>query len=193
MQNFSNKLFDPHLTLRNEVVSLRPLHSSDIQSFVKLTPELINIWQYFACKMKNADDMKFYIENSLKDQASGVRQTFVIEYENKIVGSTAFGNYSPNDQRIEIGWSFLRPQFQGTAINKNAKFLLLQFGFEHLNLERIELKTDMLNQRARNALLKIGATEEGVLRSHTLMPDSRRRDTIYYSILRSEWPMIAPQ
>jgi RimJ/RimL family protein N-acetyltransferase len=104
-----------------------------------------------------------------------------------VVGSTAFGNFSPKDNRIEIGWSWIETLSQGTGINKNAKFHLLNFAFDYLNMERVEFKTDVLNVRARAGLIKIGAMEEGVLRSHTLMPDNRRRDTVYYSVLKEEW------
>ena len=188
----SDILFDPNLILHNSSLRLRAINEDDITKFSKLATELISVWKYFSCKMNNADDMEAYIKESLNQRRLGLRQTFAIENieTNEIMGSTAFGNYSPNDQRIEIGWSFLRKEFQGTAVNQNAKFLLLKFGFENLPLERIEFKTDVLNQAARKALLKIGATEEGILRSHTLMPDNRRRDTIYYSILLDEWPNV---
>jgi RimJ/RimL family protein N-acetyltransferase len=188
----SNMLFDKNLILHNSIVRLRPITESDIDKFARIAPDLISVWKYFACKMENANDMTLYIQESLKQQELGLRQTFAIETieTNEIVGSTAVAAYSPNDQRAEIGWSFLKKEFQGTGINKNAKFLLLKFGFDNLNLERIEFKTDVLNQRARNALSKIGAIEEGILRSHTVMPSGRRRDTIYYSILRNEWPGV---
>ena len=187
----SSILFD-NLILHNSIVRLRPISESDIDKFARMASDLVSVWKYFACKMENTNDMTLYIQESLKQQKLGLRQTFAIENieTNEIVGSTAFAAYSQNDQRAEIGWSFLKQEFQGTGINKNAKFLLLKFGFDNLNLERIEFKTDVLNQRARNALTKIGAIEEGILRSHTVMPNGRRRDTIYYSILRDEWPNV---
>ena len=97
-----------------------------------------------------------------------------------IAGSTAFGYWSANDRRVEIGGSWLGREYQGTGINREAKFLLLSYAFDVLGMARVEFKTDVLNQN-------IGATEEGVLRSHTLTPGGRRRDTIYYSMLEDEW------
>jgi RimJ/RimL family protein N-acetyltransferase len=88
---------------------------------------------------------------------------------------------------LEIGATWLAKNYQGTGVNKTCKFLLIRFAFEELNYERVELKTDVLNQQSRKAILKIGAVEEGILRSHILIHDGRRRDTIYYSILKNEW------
>jgi RimJ/RimL family protein N-acetyltransferase len=107
----------------------------------------------------------------------------------KLLGSTGFGNYFPRDQRIEIGWTWLGKAFQGKGINAQMKSLMLQYAFDALGMLRVEFKTDVLNLAARHALLRLGATEEGVLRSHTLMTQGRRRDTIYYSFLRGEWPI----
>jgi RimJ/RimL family protein N-acetyltransferase len=103
-------------------------------------------------------------------------------------GSTSFGNISFFDQRVEIGWTFLGPEFIGTGLNKQAKFALLSFAFEVMKMERVEVKTDVLNERSKSALLKVGMIPEGVLRSHMQMHSNRRRDTIYFSILKSEWP-----
>jgi len=94
------------------------------------------------------------------------------------------------DKRIEIGWSWLAKKYQGTGINFHAKFSLLSYAFEVLDFERVEIKTDNLNERAKQALRKIGAKEEGVLRSHMQMPLNRRRDSVYFSILKNEWPGI---
>ena len=122
--------------------------------------------------------MENYIKEAITQRELNARYHFVIEdiRVGKIVGSSALINYSKEDSRIEIGYSWL-----------NAEFLLLNLAFDHLNIERVEFKTDALNLRARNALIKIGATEEGILRKHTLMPDGRRRDNVYYSILKHEW------
>ena len=105
-------------------------------------------------------------------------------------GSSSFGSISYFDKRIEIGWSWLAKQYQGTGINFHAKFSLLSYAFDVLDWERVEIKTDNLNERAKQGLRKIGAKEEGVLRSHMQMPLNRRRDSVYFSILKNEWPAI---
>lgn len=185
----NNASFFKHdIIFNNELVRLRPLKVEDRSTFAQF-PADYAVWKYFAIKMRQAQDMNEYIDDAVQQRNLGLRYHFAIEDQKtgKIVGSTAFGNYSPKDSRIEIGWSWVETLFQGSGINKNAKFSLLNFAFDYLNMERVEFKTDVLNVRARAALIKIGATEEGVLRSHTLMPDDRRRDTVYYSILKDEW------
>lgn len=105
-------------------------------------------------------------------------------------GTSRFGNISPINQRLEIGWTWLGKDFQRTGLNRNNKLLMLSYAFETLNYERVELKADGANRQSRIAMEGIGAQYEGALRSHTLMSDGRRRDTVYYSILKSEWPDV---
>ncbi|MDQ3292067.1 MAG: GNAT family N-acetyltransferase, partial [Bacteroidota bacterium] len=126
------------------------------------------------------------------DYAAAERVPFTIIQKDTglVCGSTSYGNISFYDKRIEIGWSWLSTAFRGTQINRHSKFALLQYAFGTMQMERVEIKTDNLNERAKAALVKIGATPEGVLRSHMLMPGGRRRDSIYYSILKNEWPTI---
>lgn len=107
-----------------------------------------------------------------------------------LVGSTRFGNYDPANRRIEIGWTWLAKPWQRTTVNTEAKYLMLSHAFEKLGLVRVELKTDVLNEPSRKAMLRIGAKEEGILRKHTLMWTGRYRDSIYYSILDDEWPAV---
>ena len=105
----------------------------------------------------------------------------------------SFCNIMEKDGRLEIGWSWLGAESQGKGINRWAKFLMMQHAFEHLGAERVEFKTDELNIQARHALCNIGAREEGTLRSFNPMPDGRRRDAVYYSVLKAEWPGVKEQ
>jgi N-acetyltransferase len=184
----NGSFFEHDIICNNALVRLRPLNTEDISTFARFHSDYA-IWKYFAIKMHQVQDMNDYIDDAIQQRKLGLRYHFAIEDQKtgKTVGSTAFGNYSPKDSRIEIGWSWIETLFQGSGINKNTKFLLLHFAFDYLNMERVEFKTDALNVRAKGGLVKIGATEEGVLRSHTLMPDDRRRNTVYYSILKDEW------
>lgn len=183
------KFFDIDFILESIKVRLRPLAAADRDYLAKFALNQ-DIWAYFALKMSDLASITNYIEDALQQRAS--RYTFIIEdpVAKTIIGSTALGNFSKNDRRIELGWSWLGKEFQGTGVNMHIKFLLFGFVFNILNLERIEAKTDVLNLRARKALIKTGMIEEGILRSHTLMPDGRRRDTIFYSILKDEWPSV---
>ncbi|MCX2739893.1 GNAT family N-acetyltransferase [Pontibacter anaerobius] len=151
-----------------------------------------DIWRFMPNKISTETELLAWAQTVEQGFENGTRYTFMIidKASGQLAGSTSYGNISVPDRRLEIGWTWLSSAFRGTGLNRHCKFLLLQHAFEQLQMERVELKTDVLNQRSRRAMLKIGATEEGVLRSHTQMHDGRRRDTIYYSILQQEWPGI---
>lgn len=133
-----------------------------------------------------------YIESGLATLRDGTGLPFVTveKKSDRIVGSTRFGNYDPANRRIEIGWTWIAKPWQRTAVNTEAKYLMLSHAFEQLKCVRVELKTDVLNEPSRRAMLRIGAREEGVLRKHTLMWTGRYRDSIYYSVLDDEWPEV---
>lgn len=136
--------------------------------------------------------MERYVTSSLADRDKGKALPFVICEQGKgeIVGSTRYGNIKTAHRRVEIGWTWISPGRQRTPINTECKFLLLRYAFEVLGCFRVELKTDVLNTKSRNAILRIGAKEEGILRKHTIADTGRIRDTVYYSILDSEWPGV---
>ena len=185
------EFFTGDLHFENKLVVLRPLLQMDIEGFRNVVYDE-NIWQYFAIGVGNNEDLDGFIHDAIQHRKDRTRVTFtaIDKASGKIAGSTSFGNISFRDKRVEIGWTWLAPGFQKTGINRSNKFLLMKYAFEELGMERVEFKTDVLNQAARKGLLGIGATEEGILRSHTLMQFGRRRDTIYYSVLKNEWPGI---
>lgn len=187
----ADQLFTGNFEFENSTVLLRPLLAGDIDEYRKLVFDE-KIWTYFAVAINHEEDLKGFIKDAIQHRAEKSRVTFTSIHKpsGQITGSTSFGNFSFRDKRVEIGWTWVAPQFQQTGVNRSNKFLLLQYAFEGLGMERVEFKTDVLNVNARKALKGSGATEEGVLRSHTLMQFGRRRDTIYYSILRNEWPAI---
>lgn len=184
-------MISPDLKLESEKVLLRPLQHLDIASFSTLTKDA-SLWKYFTMLLNHPDELLRWVEMALKEREEGKRIPFTIieKATGAICGSTSLGSISYFDKRIEIGWSWLGRQYQGTGINFHAKFCLLSFVFDLLSFERVEIKTDNLNERAKQGLRKIGATEEGVLRSHMQMPMNRRRDSVYFSILKDEWPGI---
>ncbi|WP_331742615.1 GNAT family N-acetyltransferase (plasmid) [Streptomyces sp. NBC_00868] len=178
-------------TLENEHVLLRPVteeHRASLHG-VALDPE---IWDYFVSRVDSDEDYTAFFDASLADQEAGRRVVFHItdKHTGRTAGSMSFGNLAEADRRLEIGWSWLGREFRSRDVNRWAKFLLLQHAFETLEAERVEFKTDILNQRARRALRNIGAVEEGTLRSFNYMPGGRRRDAIFYSVLRAEWPGV---
>ena len=184
-------MLDFNSTLQTDQVLLRPLISEDFKAFEKLTTDK-SMWIYFTSDLSVKSELQSWIDDAIKDQKNKIRLPFTIidKATNVPVGSTSFGNISYRDKRIEIGWTWICKEYQGTGLNNQIKYLMSTYVFEKLDFERLEFKTDVLNIPARKALLKIGAKEEGILRSHTLMTNYRRRDTIFYGILKSEWQAV---
>lgn len=133
--------------------------------------------------------MKSYLETALDEQSRGVSLPFVTidKSSNKVVGSTRFGNIDVKNLRAEIGWTWITPQWQKTYVNTEAKLLMLTHAFEIWKCIRVELKTDVLNEKSRNAILPLGARQEGIFRQHVICDSGRLRDTVYFSILNNEW------
>jgi RimJ/RimL family protein N-acetyltransferase len=179
------------IVLEGDFVRLEPMtleHHSGL-SEVGLDPE---IWRLTTVMIRTPEEMRSYMESALSLQREGTTLPFatIERSSGRIVGSTRFGNYDPANRRIEIGWTWIAKPWQRTAINTEAKYLMLSHAFEKLRCVRVELKTDVLNAPSRGAMLRIGAKEEGILRKHTLMWTGRYRDSIYYSILDDEWPEV---
>ncbi len=178
-------------TLETDRVTLRPLLISDRGALSEIAFDP-SIWKYFVTRVETPEDIDTFIETGLADIAARRRAVFIVcdRSSGRIAGSMCYGNFAEIDRRLEIGWSWLGADFRGTGLNGHAKFALLSHAFETLDCERVEFKTDVLNEVARRGLIKIGVREEGVLRSYNFMPGGRRRDAIYYSILRAEWPGV---
>ena len=182
------------VTLRGRSVTLAPLsldHLAELEP-VALDPDL---WRWTPTAVRTPDDLRAYVERALDEQRRGVSLPFVLRdaATGRATGSTRYANVSARDRRVEIGWTWVGRAWQRTALNTEAKYLLLRHAFETLGCVRVELKTDALNERSRAAIRRIGATEEGTLRRHTRTDSGRMRDTVYYSILDDEWPGVKAQ
>jgi RimJ/RimL family protein N-acetyltransferase len=176
------------VTLQGSIVRLEPMQESHIDVLAEAGAPA-ELWKFTMNRIETRTDAAAYVEAALKGAATGTVLPFVtiLQSENRVVGSTRFANYDADSRRIEIGWTWLTPSLQRTGANVEAKLLMMTHAFEQIGCNRVEFKTDFLNEKSRNALLGIGATEEGVLRQHTLLWHGRMRDTIYYSVLASEW------
>jgi len=176
------------ITLEGGVVRLEPLTLAHQQALclVGLDPDL---WKVGLASLSTPEAMKSYIETALKGQEAGTMLPFVIveRATEKIVGSTRYMNIERQHRKLEIGHTWLARPWQRTAMNTEAKYLLLQHAFESLGCVRVEFKTDVLNDRSRAALLRIGAKQEGILRKHLITQTGRERDSVYYSIIDTEW------
>ena len=179
------------LTLQTGTVILRPLGETDFDIFLQLTQDE-GAWKYFSLNLADKDQLKKWMEMGFAEREANTRRPFTIieKSSNKIAGSMSMGSISMHDLRLEIGWSWLGKNFRGTNVNRHAKYAMMKYAFDELHFERVEFKTDVLNARARKGLEKIGAKAEGILRSHMTMWNNRRRDSIYYSVLKNEWPQI---
>lgn len=182
--------FQP-VVLEGRLVRLEPLalHHLEALSAVGLDPGL---WRWTTSFVGSAQEMRAYIETALREGREGRSLPFAIvdRASNRVVGSSRFGNIDGINRRAEIGWTWIAPQWQRTGINTEAKYLLLTYAFESLGCVRVELKTDALNEQSRRAILRLGAKEEGTLRSHMITYSGRARDTVYFSILEQEWPAV---
>jgi RimJ/RimL family protein N-acetyltransferase len=136
--------------------------------------------------------MAAYIEAALQGQADGQELPFVIirRQSGQVVGTTRFYNIKSADRAAAIGNTWLSHSAQRTSVNTECKLLLLSHAFEHWNCVRVELITDVLNEQSRAAILRLGAKHEGILRNHMIMPNGRVRDSVFFSIIKEEWPEI---
>lgn len=184
------ELFTPTpVTLDGAFVRLEPLslerHSADLCA-VGLNPSL---WRLSGVSMTTKEDMEQYIREAFLPETAGLALPFAIidKASGRAVGSTRYGNIAPMHKRLEIGWTWLGKRFQRTRLNTEAKYLLLRHAFETYGVNRVEFKAHVNNEQSRRALERIGARYEGVLRRHTVLPNQKVRDTVYYSIIREEW------
>ena len=177
--------------LAGRVARLEPLRAEHLDLLWRAAddPEL---WRWTASSIHTRDELRAYVESALNDAAGGKALPFVTIAcaSGAIVGSTRFGNFEAAHARVEIGWTFVAREWQRTALNTEAKLLMFRHAFDELGLERVELKTDALNANSRAAIRRLGAVEEGTLRHHMLTDSGRWRDSVYYSVVRAEWPAV---
>ena len=185
------KIIEPALILETRDVLLRPIAESDFDTFLNLAQDE-EIWLYFTLNLADETHLRKWMDAAFADKNAGSRRPFTIvdKQTGEIAGSSSMGNISYADLRLEIGWSWLGKNFRGTALNRHAKYAMMRYAFDELNFERVEFKTDLLNERAKQGLRKVGGKEEGVLRSHMTMWNNRRRDSIYFSVIKNEWPTL---
>ena len=181
-------------TLHGRHVRLEPLTADHIPALAKVAfdPDL---WQITTSHIATIEDLGRYVDEALALQRAGTALPFctISQPTGEAIGSSRFGNYDAANRRVEIGWTWVVRPWQRTAANPEAKLLMLEYAFGELECLRVEFKTDALNVRSRGALLKLGAKEEGILRSHMIVRGGRRRDSVYFSILAEEWPAVRCQ
>jgi RimJ/RimL family protein N-acetyltransferase len=179
------------ITLNGAVVRLEPLTIEHLEQLceVGLDPDL---WRWTTSEARTREDMRRYIETALEWQLQGTALPFatVEQASHRVIGSTRFMNIDLANRRAEIGATWIARQWQRTAVNTEAKYMMLRHAFETLGFMRVELKTDVLNTTSRNAILRIGAKQEGIFRKHMVCENGRIRDTVYFSIIDTEWAEV---
>jgi len=179
------------VTLQGKYVRLEPLSMDHFDQLWAIGQDK-GLWKWISYQINTPDEMRTYIKTALDWQAIGTALPFVTIWQatNEVVGSTRFGNIDTGNHRVEIGWTWIGKPWQRTPVNTEAKFLMLQHAFEVWHCIRVELKTDKLNERSRAAILRIGAKEEGTFRHHVITESGRLRDSVYFSIIDTEWPEV---
>jgi RimJ/RimL family protein N-acetyltransferase len=179
------------VTLTGRHVRLEPLSLAHQDALLEAASDG-ELWTLPYTIVPGKETIAEYIGKTLRAQELGLEQPFTIVdlAQNKIVGSTRYTVIDEANRKVEIGYTWLARSAQRTPINTDAKYLLLRHAFENLHCIRVELITDVLNERSRAAILRLGATQEGILRNHMVMPNGRLRDSVCFSIIESEWPRV---
>jgi RimJ/RimL family protein N-acetyltransferase len=180
-----------NLVLEGQHVRLEPLMMAHCGPLWEVGSDP-KIWSWMRVVMDTQDGMRSFIDAAVKDREAGLAIPFatVENASKRPIGSTRFFNFDHDNRRAEIGWTWIAPAWQRTAVNTEAKLLMLTHAFEVMNCMRLEFRTDALNERSRAAILRLGASFEGILRQHMIMPSGRLRDTAVFSILDKEWPAV---
>jgi len=182
---------DP-VVLSGTHVRLEPLSEVHIAGLAEAGRDP-SIWRHMLYgQVTSPEKMAAWVRHRLRDKAPGTEQPFtVIHLESgKVAGATRYMDIRPQHRGLEIGGTWYGTAFQRTAVNTEAKYLLLRHAFETLGCIRVQLKTDLRNERSQKAIERIGAVREGVLRNHMILSDGVYRDTVYFSILDREWPAV---
>ncbi|MBD3920084.1 GNAT family N-acetyltransferase [Paenibacillus sp. PR3] len=180
-----------NITLEGKRVRLIPASHEHLDDLFKAS-HYSELWTYSPSAIRTFDDMVLTINQWMKSREQGLRYPFVIvdKSTDEIVGSTSYLDISPQNRKLEIGGTWLDPKVWRTRVNTECKYLLLQYGFEQLDLIRVQFRTDARNERSNQAIQRLGAQFEGTLRQEIIMQDGYRRSSNVYSIVDNEWEVV---
>jgi RimJ/RimL family protein N-acetyltransferase len=179
------------VVLEGRIVRMEPLSESHLDGLSEVAFDPA-IWRWTIARPTDRDGLLTWMRAAIDAADRGAEQAYatVLQSTGKPIGSTRFMSIVPEHRRLEIGWTWVAPAFQRHGVNREAKYLMLRHAFEVLGANRVEFKTDSLNERANPALLGIGSTFEGTFRNHMVMPEGRLRHSNYYSVIVDEWPDV---
>lgn len=178
-------------TLQGPRILLRPLQYSDADALLRAAADG-ELWNLTVTVVPSASTLDSYLKKALDGRDAGTVMPFVIVLKDsgEVIGSTRFWKIDPMNRKLEIGSSWIAARWQKSFVNTEAKYLMLRHAFEVLDCVRVQFTTDENNQKSRNAILRLGAQQEGIVRHERIMPDGRKRNSVRFSIIDDEWPQV---
>jgi RimJ/RimL family protein N-acetyltransferase len=178
-------------TLQGQRILLRPLQYSDADALLHAAADG-ELWNLTVTVVPSPSTVGSYLKKALDGRDAGTVMPFVIVHKDtgEVLGSTRFWKIDPLNRKLEIGSSWIAASWQKSFVNTEAKYLMLRHAFEVLNCVRVQFTTDENNQKSRNAILRLGAQQEGIVRHERIMPDGRKRNSVRFSIIDDEWPQV---
>ncbi|AZD34897.1 Acetyltransferase [Pseudomonas chlororaphis subsp. aurantiaca] len=181
-------------TLEGPRILLRPLQFSDADALVKAAEDG-QLWRLPFTVVPSSATVNDYLQIALGGRDAGTVQPFatVLKASNEVIGCTRFWKIDRKNRKLEIGSTWIATRWQKTFVNTEAKYLMLRHAFEVLDCVRVQFTTDEINEKSRNAILRLGAKQEGIVRHERIMPDGRKRNSVRFSIIDDEWPQVRQQ
>lgn len=178
-------------TLQGPRILLRPLQYTDADALLQAAADG-ELWNLTVTVVPSASTIDSYLKKALDGRDAGTVMPFVIVLKDsgEVIGSTRFWKIDPLNRKLEIGSSWISARWQKSFVNTEAKYLMLRHAFEVLDCVRVQFTTDENNQKSRNAILRLGAQQEGIVRHERIMPDGRKRNSVRFSIIDDEWPQV---
>ena len=175
--------------LEGTKIRLEPMTPEHLAGLEKIAFD-DRIWRYMPVKIETPEDLRGWLEKAIRLMEAGTSLPWVtvLKAENRVIGSTRFSDLDRIHESAELGHTWLTPELHGAGLNAEAKLLQLTYAFEELKLRRVALKTHHENIQSQKAMRNIGAVEEGRFRNHYIMPDGSQRHSVWFSIIREDWP-----
>ncbi len=181
--------FPENIILENDKVLLRPLELNDVEHLLEFSMNEPELWKYSLKGADGKENLISYINEAIENRNKKIEYPFIVfdKIQNKYAGSTRFYDIQLAYKTMQLGYTWYGKAFQGTGLNKNCKYLLLEWAFESLGIERIEFRADNRNEKSIAAMKSIGCKVEGILKANMPNNEGGRRDSIVLSILKDEW------
>ena len=180
-----------NISLESNNILLAPLEIEHKGALLRAASDG-KLWELWFTSVPSKSTIDSYLDNALKQKENGTEYPFVVinKKNNEIIGATRFCKIQPENKRLEIGYTWYAKKHQRTGVNTDCKYLLLSYAFEKLNCIAVQFMTNSFNLKSREAIERLGAKQDGILRNHRLNSDGTYRDTVVFSITDQEWPNV---